>query len=201
MELIVATGNPGKQREIGQTLRSPGIVLTTHPDLNMASVEETGATFVENALLKARYASQIAKRPALADDSGLEVDALGGAPGIYSARYAGTSASDEANVDKLLSALANVADERRTARFRCVIVVLRHALDPAPMICEGCWEGRIAFERRGTGGFGYDPVFIPDGMARHASELSPDEKNAVSHRGQALATLANGIGPFLARHR
>lgn len=200
LKLIVATGNPGKQREIGEILRDPGIALASHPDLDMNSVEETASTFVENALLKARYATHTSGMPALADDSGLEVDVLGGAPGIYSARYAGPDATDDANVDKLLDALADVPPERRGARFRCVMVVLRHAADPSPLICDGCWEGRIAFERRGDNGFGYDPVFVPHGDTRHSAQLPRDEKNRVSHRGRALASLAEQLPAFLTAH-
>ena len=200
-QIVVATGNPGKQREIGEILRAPGIELARDARLDMASVEETGATFVENALLKARYATHVSGLPALADDSGIEVDALRGAPGIYSARYAGPGASDAANVDKLLAALADVPDARRTARFRCVMVVLRHADDPAPLICEGCWEGLIAHERRGEQGFGYDPIFVPHGDTRHCAELPRDEKNRVSHRGQALSQIAVRLAAHLAAHR
>ncbi|MFK7888294.1 MAG: RdgB/HAM1 family non-canonical purine NTP pyrophosphatase [Gammaproteobacteria bacterium] len=195
--LIVATGNPGKQREIGEILRDPGILLVTDAALDMDSVEETGATFVENALLKARYATSVAEVPALADDSGIEVDALRGAPGIYSARYAGPGASDQDNVNKLLHALRDVPEALRTARFRCVMVVLRHASDPAPLICEGSWEGKVAFERRGENGFGYDPVFIPNGMSEHSAELARDRKNRISHRGQALTALAQRLADFL----
>ncbi len=209
LKLIVATGNPGKQREFAQlfeelsdrTSREPGLTLASDPRLDMASVEETGATFVENALLKARYACDVAGVPALADDSGLEVDALRGAPGIYSARYAGPGATDQANVDKLLTALADVPAEQRTARFRCVLVVLRHAADPSPLICEGNWEGHVAFERRGEGGFGYDPIFVPAGDTRHSAELPRDEKNRISHRGKALAALTKHLVPFLRAHR
>lgn len=201
LKLVVGTGNPGKQREIQEILREPGIELANDGRLDMASVEETGATFVENALLKARYATDVSGLPALADDSGIEVDALRGAPGIYSARYAGPGATDEANVDKLLAALADVPEARRTARFRCVMVVLRHKADPSPLICEGLWEGRVAFERRGDNGFGYDPVFIPTGDTRHSAELPRDLKNRVSHRGQALAQLASRLAEFLAAHR
>jgi XTP/dITP diphosphohydrolase len=196
--LIVATGNPGKQREIAEILDAPDIQMVTDERLDMGSVEETGATFVENALLKARYATGVAGVAALADDSGIEVDALRGAPGIYSARYAGADASDADNVDKLLAALADVETSKRTARFRCVIVVLRHAADPSPLICEGSWEGRVAFERRGGNGFGYDPIFVPDGHDKHAAELPRELKNTLSHRGQALAQLVTRLPSFIA---
>lgn len=195
--LIVATGNPGKQREIAEILPMPEIDMVTDNRLDMSSVEETGATFVENALLKARYATDIAGVAALADDSGIEVDALHGAPGIFSARYAGANASDAANVDKLLGALQDVDKPKRTARFRCVIVVLRHAADPSPLICEGSWEGHVAFERRGDNGFGYDPIFVPNGHDRHSAELPRDLKNQISHRGQALTQLVARLPAFL----
>lgn len=196
--LIVATGNPGKMREIGEILREPGIELVRDDRLQMDSVEETGATFVENALLKARYAANTAGVAALADDSGLEVDALHGAPGIYSARYAGAGASDEDNVIKLLNELKGLGEPQRRARFRCVMVVLRHAADPAPLICQGCWEGHIATTARGEHGFGYDPVFVPAGMTLHAAQLPRDEKNRISHRAQALQALARDLASFLA---
>jgi XTP/dITP diphosphohydrolase len=145
---------------------------------------------VENALLKARYASRLARLPALADDSGIEVDALGGRPGVYSARYAGEGASDLQNLQKLLAELQDVGDERRTARYQCVIALVRNADDPAPLIAEGAWEGRILTAPRGSGGFGYDPIFLPAGLQQTAAELSPQDKNAVSHRGKALKALA-----------
>ncbi len=195
--LIVATGNAGKMREIGEILREPGIELVTDAALDMASVEETGATFVENALLKARYAAGVAGVAALADDSGIEVDALNGQPGIYSARYAGVDASDADNVDKLMAAMTDVHGDLRSARFRCVMVVLRHADDPAPLICQGCWEGHVSLTRRGDQGFGYDPVFIPQGMTLHSAELPRALKNRVSHRAQALHALARELPAFL----
>ncbi len=152
--------------------------------------EETGLTFVENAILKARNAALYTGLPALADDSGLAVDALGGAPGIYSARYAGFGAGDRANIDKLLAELAGVPAERRTARFVCALALLHHPADPTPLICQGSWEGIILTEPRGVGGFGYDPVFFVPGENRTAAELEPAVKNRLSHRGRALAQLA-----------
>ena len=152
-------------------------------------VEETGLTFVENALLKARHAAQHTGLPALADDSGLVVDALGGAPGIYSARYAGPGAGDQANMDKLLQALAGVSAEQRSGRFVCALVLLHHAADPTPIICQASWEGMILTEPRGTHGFGYDPVFFVPDQNRTAAELDPASKNRLSHRGRALAEL------------
>ncbi|MFK8018128.1 MAG: RdgB/HAM1 family non-canonical purine NTP pyrophosphatase [Gammaproteobacteria bacterium] len=197
--LVVATGNAGKMREIGEILREPNIELVRDAPLDMDSVEETGSTFVENALLKARYAARVSGVAALADDSGIEVDALNGAPGIYSARYAGPGASDTDNVAKLLAALQGVAGERRSARFRCVMVVLRHAADPSPLICEGTWEGMVATTARGAHGFGYDPVFVPQGMTEHSAELDRDVKNRISHRGQALNGLRERLAAFLVR--
>ena len=199
LQLVVATGNAGKMREIGEILREPGIELVRDAPLDMDSVEETGATFVENALLKARYAARVSGVAALADDSGIEVDALNGAPGIYSARYAGPGASDADNVAKLLSDLQGVEGEQRRARFRCVMVVLRHAADPSPLICEGTWEGSVSIEARGTHGFGYDPVFVPQGMTEHSAELERDVKNRISHRAQALIALRERLAAFLVR--
>lgn len=195
--LVVATGNAGKMREISQILRDPLIEFVHEPRLDMASVEETGPTFVENALLKARYAARVSGVAALGDDSGLEVDALDGAPGIRSSRYAGPDASDQDNVAKLLQALEGIDEARRGARFRCVIVVLRHADDPAPLICQGRWEGRIALAPSGDLGFGYDPVFLPAGYAMSAAELAPKDKNRLSHRGQALAAAQGQLADFL----
>lgn len=187
-KFVLATSNPGKVDEINRML--PGrIVAVPQSALGVPEVAETGLTFVENALLKARNASAVAKLPAIADDSGLEVDALDGAPGIYSSRYAGAGATDDANLKKLLSALEGVPLEQRTARFQCVMVCLRHPADPAPLICQGTWEGAIAMAPSGTGGFGYDPVFLVPQLGCSAAELDPETKNRLSHRGQALRAL------------
>ena len=150
---------------------------------------ETGTTFLANALLKARHAAQLAEMPALADDSGIEIDALQGRPGIYSARYAGEGANDVENLDKMLRELLGVPLEKRNARYQCVIVFVRDAIDRYPVVAQGTWEGRISLDPRGSGGFGYDPIFLPAGSERTAAELSASEKNAVSHRGQALRAL------------
>ena len=190
--LVLATGNRGKAREL-QALLGPGFELLLQSDLGIEAVEETGVSFEENALLKARNAAAATGLPALADDSGLEVDALGGAPGVWSARYAGPAASDAENIDRLLRELDAVPDARRTARFRCVLVWLRSADDPAPLIATGTWEGRIARVPRGTFGFGYDPVFIDLATGLTAAELSPERKNDVGHRGQALRDLARQL--------
>ncbi|WP_425454787.1 RdgB/HAM1 family non-canonical purine NTP pyrophosphatase [Inmirania thermothiophila] len=170
-----------------------GIELVGQGELGIGAAAETAPTFVENALLKARHAAQAAGLPALADDSGLLVDALGGAPGIHSARYAGPDADDEANNRRLLEALAGVPWARRTARFHCVLVYLRHAADPTPVIAEGSWAGRIAEAPRGANGFGYDPLFWLDERGCTSAELAPEEKDRVSHRGQALARLVERL--------
>lgn len=187
--LVLASGNRGKLAELQRILADPGIELVAQADLGIAEIEETGASFVENALLKARHAAGESGLPALADDSGLCVDALGGAPGLYSARYAGPHGDSAANIAKLLDALRDVPAERRTAHFHCSIVLLRAAPDPAPLIAEGRWHGRILDAPRGSGGFGYDPVFLDPVLGASAAELEPAIKNRVSHRGQALARL------------
>ncbi len=187
--VVLASNNPGKVREIAQLLADSHVAVLPQSDFDVPDIDETGLTFVENAILKARNASRETELPAIADDSGLEVDALNGAPGIRSARYADTGSSDEANVAKLLTELADVSDERRTARFQCVAVYLRHERDPTPTICQGTWEGRILFEPRGNNGFGYDPVFFVPTHDCSAAELPAEVKNQLSHRGQALRKL------------
>jgi len=163
-------------------------------DFTRATADETGLSFVENAILKARFAAEASGLPAIADDSGLEVDALHGAPGIYSARYAGEPADDEANNRKLLRELENVADTERTARYRCAMAYLRWPQDPAPIVCQASWDGRIGRAPRGSGGFGYDPLFVVEGSSRTAAEFDPAEKNRVSHRGLALRALVTALG-------
>ena len=187
--IVLASSNAGKVREFNQLLAGLQLEVVPQSHFNVADAEETGLTFVENAILKARNAAQHAHRPALADDSGLEVDALDGAPGIYSARYAGPGAGDRANLEKLLAMLAGVPEAQRSARFQCVLVYMRHALDPTPLICQGTWEGRILTEARGRGGFGYDPVFFVPSHGCSSAELPAEVKNALSHRGQALQKL------------
>ncbi|MGD9255091.1 MAG: RdgB/HAM1 family non-canonical purine NTP pyrophosphatase, partial [Chromatiales bacterium] len=159
-QIVLASGNIGKVREINQLLSQSGFEVIPQSDFGVPEAEETGLTFIENALLKARNAAMHTGLPAIADDSGLEVDALMGAPGIYSARYAGAGASDEQNLEKLLAAMENVPDAQRTARFQCLMVCMKHAEDPTPLICQGTWEGSILREARGAHGFGYDPVFL-----------------------------------------
>lgn len=188
MKLVLASGNAHKVQEIQRALPDR-YELIPQTVLGVSPVEETGLTFVENAIIKARHAAQVTGLPAIADDSGLEVDFLKGAPGIYSARYAGREATDADNNRKLLDALAGVSDEARTARFQCVIVVMQHALDPTPLIASGSWEGRIVHSAEGTGGFGYDPLFfLPDHGCTVA--MLPDmEKDRLSHRGKAIGQL------------
>ncbi len=190
---VLASGNPGKVREIGEILAEVGLEILPQSAYGVPEVEETGLSFVENAILKARNAAHHTGLPALADDSGLEVDALDGAPGIYSARYAGEGASDRRNLQKLLDALSRIPDAPRTARFQCIMVYMRHAADPAPLICQGTWEGRILHQPRGTGGFGYDPVFLVPELGRSAAELEAGVKNRLSHRGKALRCMLEAL--------
>ena len=187
--LVLASSNPGKLREMRTILSALQFEILPQSQFNISEMEETCFSFIENAIQKARHAAKQARLPAIADDSGLEVDALMGAPGIYSARYAGSDASDTENLQKLLANLADIPEEKRGARFRCVIAFMRHALDPAPVICEGVWEGRILFAPRGKNGFGYDPIFLVPTHHRSSAELEPDIKNIISHRGQALRKL------------
>ena len=191
--VVLASGNAGKVREFNQLLADQHIEVLPQSSFGVPEAEETGLTFVENALLKARNASRHTGLPALADDSGLEVDALNGAPGIYSARYAGRGASDEDNLRKLLAAIEGLPEAERGARFQCVIAYLRHAEDPTPLICQGTWEGRILSAPRGANGFGYDPVFYAPEQDASAAELPPEVKNRLSHRGQALRKLLEAL--------
>lgn len=193
MRVVLASSNPGKLRELRALLEPAGLDVVSQDAHGVEQPEETGLTFVENALIKARAACAATGLPALADDSGVVVDALGGAPGVRSARYGGTGASDADNVGRLLGALAGVAVPQRGAAFVCAIVYLRHADDPCPIVCEGVWRGRILDAPRGDGGFGYDPVFFVETLGRTAAELTRAEKNAVSHRGQALARLLDRL--------
>ena len=186
---VLASANPGKLREFAALLAPFAVQLVPQAELGIRPAGETGTTFLENALIKAHHAARHARLPALADDSGLEVDALGGRPGVWSARFAGEAASEEANLRHLLAELHDVPQEFRQARYQCVIVWARSVGDQAPLIARGTWEGGIAHVPRGHGGFGYDPVFIPAGEHRSAAQLASAEKNAVSHRGQALRAL------------
>ena len=196
-KIILASSNPGKLREISAIFADKPYRLIPQSEYNVSDAEETGLTFVENAILKARHAAESTGMMAMADDSGIEVDYLKGAPGIYSARYAGQPCDNHANNDKLLAALQGVPAEQRTARFQCVIVLMRHALDPTPLICTGTWEGFIVEQETGANGFGYDPLFYVPTHGCTSAELSPQVKNELSHRGQALRDLATKFSRFL----
>lgn len=187
--IVVASGNAGKLAEFNRLLGEAGIAFVAQGELGVEDIEETGLTFVENALLKARHAARVTGLPALADDSGLCVDALDGAPGLYSARYAGEPSDAARNIDKLLQALDGVPEAQRGAHFHCSLVLLRHADDPRPLIAQGEWHGQVLTERRGAGGFGYDPLFLDPETGKTAAELEPAIKNRISHRGRALAVL------------
>jgi XTP/dITP diphosphohydrolase len=191
--IVLASSNPGKLRELAALLAPLRLELLSQADLGIAPPEETGTTFRENALLKARHAAQHAALPALADDSGLEVDAMGGRPGVHSARYAGAGASDTANLERLLQELQATPDGERTARYQCVIACVHRADDPQPLIATGTWAGRIVRVPVGGGGFGYDPVFVPAGETCTAAQLSAARKNAISHRALALHALIAGL--------
>jgi len=193
--VVLASGNAGKLREFSELLAATGLVLIRQSEFGIEPPPETGSTFLENALIKARNAAGLTGLPAIADDSGIEVDALGGAPGVHSARYAGEAVSDAANLSKLLGALAGLPAELRTARYRCVIVCVKAVDDPHPLVGEGTWEGRIISTRRGTNGFGYDPSFVPAGDTRTVAEMPQDEKNLHSHRGQAMRAFLARLGP------
>ncbi len=196
--VVLASGNPGKLRELSGILAPIGVDLHSQAEFDVPEVEETGLTFVENAILKARAASGHSGLPAIADDSGLEVDFLNGEPGIHSARYSGEG--DEANNAKLLAELGTLPDEQRTARFQCVLVYMRHALDPTPLVCQASWEGRILFEPRGEQGFGYDPLFyVPDQQCSSA-ELPPSIINRISHRDRVSALLLEALRHAFPRH-
>lgn len=188
MKLVLASGNAGKLAELRELL-GEGFDLHAQSEFGVTDAEETGLSFIENAILKARHAARATGLPALGDDSGLCVDALHGAPGLYSARYAGRHGDSEANIDKLLRELGGMPDGERSARFVCVLALVRHADDPMPLVAEGWWEGRILPARRGSGGFGYDPVFFSPAHGCSAAELPAEVKNRDSHRGLALARL------------
>jgi XTP/dITP diphosphohydrolase len=188
--VVLATGNPGKLAEMRAILAGHGLEVVAQSELGISPPAEDGDSFVANALLKARHAAGVAALPAIADDSGLEVDALGGRPGLHTARYAGPAADERANNDKLLAELAGTPAAERGARYRCAMVFVRNAEDAAPIVAEASWEGRIGTTRRGSGGFGYDPLFIVAGTDRTAAELPAAQKNRESHRGRALGELA-----------
>lgn len=194
-KLVLASGNQGKLREFSQLFSDKDIQVIPQNEFDTIEAEETGLSFVENAILKARNACKFSGLPALADDSGLEVDTLKGAPGIYSARYAGPDASDQDNYLKLLEAMQGVPAEQRTARFQCVLVYMRHENDPTPQVFQGSWEGQILTEPSGAEGFGYDPVFLIPNEACSAAELTKERKNTLSHRGQAIQELLRSWRP------
>lgn len=187
--IVLASNNAGKAREIDTMLAGHGIEVLPQSAFGVPEIEETGLSFVENAILKARNAAEHTGLPAIADDSGLEVDVLNGAPGIYSARYAGPRATDQDNVKKLLATLAETPQEQRTARFQCIMVYMSHAFDPTPIICQGTWEGSLLTAPQGTSGFGYDPIFLVPRRNCSAAELPCEVKNRLSHRGQALRKM------------
>ena len=191
--IVLASNNKGKVREIGQLLADRDLQVVPQSEFNIPDADETGLSFVENAILKARHAARLSGLPAIADDSGLEVDALNGAPGIYSARYAGNGATDAENNRKLLAALEEVPDEARTARFQCLMVFMRHADDPTPLICQGTWDGFILRQPQGENGFGYDPLFLVPEKNCSSAELPAGVKNAMSHRGKALQALLHKL--------
>jgi XTP/dITP diphosphohydrolase len=192
-KILLASSNPGKVREIQAILANHDIEVVPQSVFRIPDAVETGLTFIENAILKARQAARLSGLPAIADDSGLEVDALQGAPGVFSARYAGEGATDAANNAELLRNMDGMPDDRRTARFRCVMVLLRHERDPSPLIGQGTWEGIILREPRGAGGFGYDPLFFVPETGCASAELPAEEKNRLSHRGKALRSLAEQL--------
>lgn len=190
-KIVLATGNQGKVKELANLLADHNIDIVPQSQFDVPEVAETGTTFVENAIIKARHAAKITGLPAIADDSGLEVDALNGAPGVISARYAGEDATDATNNDKLLAELDGVEAEKRTGRFHCVLVYMRHADDPTPIICHGVWEGSMLSAPQGEQGFGYDPLFWVESHQCSSAQLPRDEKNKLSHRGKALKQLVS----------
>ena len=201
-KIVLATGNQGKVNELSSLLASHHIEIVPQSNFNVPDVAETGTTFVENAIIKARHAAKLTGLPAIADDSGLEVDALNGAPGVYSARYAcdivGEHVTDDDNTNKLLAALKDTPDEQRSARFHCVLVYMKHQHDPTPIICHGVWQGSISRTKQGEQGFGYDPVFWQADLQLSSAQLPREIKNRLSHRGQALAQLVNKLSVQLA---
>ncbi|MEZ8825555.1 XTP/dITP diphosphatase [Vibrio amylolyticus] len=188
-KIVLATSNQGKVREMADLLADFGFDVVAQSEFNVSEVAETGTTFIENAIIKARHAAKETGLPAIADDSGLEVDFLQGAPGIYSARYAGEGASDQQNLEKLLDAMKDVSPEQRSARFHCVLVLMRHENDPTPIVCHGKWEGSILSQAEGENGFGYDPIFYVPEEGCASALLESARKKQLSHRGKALKAL------------
>ena len=200
-KVVLATGNAGKVKEMAELLQDFGFEVLSQTSLQVSEVAETGTTFIENAIIKARHAAKETGLPAIADDSGLEVDYLKGAPGIYSARYAGEQASDADNIQKLLTAMQDAPAEARSARFHCVLVYLAHEHDPTPIVCHGSFEGQITLKPCGENGFGYDPVFYIPELNCTAAELEPQQKKQISHRAKALALLFASLNTKLAQTR
>ena len=196
-KIVLASGNKGKLKEFNHILEGLNVEVVPQSAFNVSDADETGLSFVENAILKARHAAQATGLPALADDSGLEVDALSGAPGIYSARFSGEGANDDKNNALLLEKLAGLPIEQRTARFRCVLAFMRHANDPTPLICQGTWEGSILEQACGQNGFGYDPLFWIPELEKASAQLPSEQKNKLSHRGQAVSLLKQTITSYL----
>jgi XTP/dITP diphosphohydrolase len=192
-DIVLASGNKGKIREFNQRLGALGFHIRPQSEFDTPEAEENGLSFVENAIIKARQAAKHTGLPAIADDSGLEVDALNGAPGIYSARYSGDNATDASNNEKLLDALKDLPQDQRNARFQCVLVYMRHHLDPTPLVCQASWEGQIVPPSQGSNGFGYDPLFFVRDENCTAAELTPERKNSISHRGQAMDKLIQAL--------
>lgn len=197
-KIVLASGNRKKVAELTQLLAQFQLQVIPQTDLNVEDVPETGTTFVENAIIKARHAAEVTGLPAIADDSGIEVDYLDGQPGIYSARFSGKHGDDQANNDLLLAKLQGVPTEQRTARYQCVLVFMQHAKDPTPLICQGAWEGQIMTEEVGDGGFGYDPLFWCEEHQCSAAQLKPEQKAAISHRGKALNELMHKLRESIA---
>ena len=192
-EIVLATGNANKVKEIDAMLKTLGITVIPQSKYRVCDAEETGTTFVENAIIKARNASLQTGLPAIADDSGIEVDVLNGEPGVYSSRFSGPNSDDAKNLDKLINCIKPFEPESRTARYWCIMVYMRHAKDPTPIICQACWEGLLITEKRGMNGFGYDPVFFIPELQKTAAEISLEEKNSMSHRAKALKLLLNKL--------
>jgi len=199
-KIVLASGNQGKVKELANMLHDLNISVVPQSDFNVSEVAETGTTFVENAIIKARHAAKITGLPAIADDSGLAVDYLQGAPGIYSSRFAGENATDEDNMIKLLHELKSVPSTQRQARFLCVLVFMRHADDPTPIICQGEWHGVISTEKSGDHGFGYDPIFYVEQQQMTSAQLPRDLKNQLSHRGKALSLLKTQLNALVSEH-
>jgi len=198
-DVVLATRNAGKVRELSQMLVPHGLRVIALDEFDAPDVEESAPTFVENALLKARSAAAATGLPTIADDSGLEVDFLDGAPGVYSARFAGPEATDEENVASLLRAMAGIRGSARSARFRCAAVYLPHPLHSSPVVCQAHWEGIVLDAPRGDGGFGYDPIFLDPASGLSAAELAPQDKNRISHRAQAMRALVSALATAAAR--